>query len=464
MLDTQLLNKIFSVALSRGGNYAEVYSEQTESESLQLMDGQVSQATLTLLSGVGVRVLCGERTGYSYVMNRDTESLLHAAQSAAYIADGLVGDAPSVDNFHMLSGKPSPAVVKVFTPWSDYAITRRAQYLKRLEQAALSLDERVTKVRATLTIDQSAIQIANTLGVNVLEQRPLVSLRLSVVLQHDGRTESGFASRQLRQGAEFLDEALIDVLAGEAVAQASHLFEATRVEGGEMPVVMAAGASGILLHEAIGHAFEADFNRQNTSIFSDRMGQQICHPSITIVDDGTLPFDAGAQQYDDEGVPSQCTTLVHEGRLVSYLHDRISAQHYGVEPTGNGRRQSFRHAPLPRMRSTYMLAGEATEEDVIRSVKRGIYAQSFTNGQVQIGAGDFTFYMKTGFLIEDGHLTRPLRDMNIIGNGPQALADISMVANNLIIDHAAGLCGKGGQQVPVSQGLPTVLVNRLTVG
>ena len=190
----------------------------------------------------------------------------------------------------------------------------------------------------------------------------------------------------------------------------------------------------------------------------------VCHPSISIVDDGTLPGDAGAQNYDDEGVPGQCTTLVHEGRLVSYLHDRISARHYGVEPTGNGRRQSFRHAPVPRMRSTYMLAGEATEEEVIRSVKRGIYAQSFTNGQVQIGAGDFTFYMKTGFLIEDGRLTQPIRDLNIIGNGPKALASISMVADNLVLDHAAALCGKAGQQVPVSQGLPTVLVDRLTVG
>lgn len=477
-LDTELLSRIFSKALSRGGDYAEVYAEQTESESLQLMDGQVSQATLSLLSGVGVRVLCGEKTGYSYVMSYEPEDLLRAASSAACIADSTFPQtcagqaaAQEVSVRHGASQvyaaqevAGAPTLYPVLTPWTDFAVTRRAAYLKRLEEVTLQLDARVVKVRATLTIDNSRLQIANTLGVNVVDLRPLVSLRLSVVLQQDGKTESGFASCQLRQGAEFLSESLLDRLSQEAVSQASLLFEAIRPEGGEMPVVMAAGESGILLHEAIGHAFEADFNRKNTSIFSDRMGQMICHPSISIVDDGTGMGDAGAQNYDDEGVPAQCTTLVEEGRLVSYLHDRISARHYGVSPTGNGRRQSFRHAPLPRMRSTYMLAGDACEEDVIRSVKRGIYAKSFTNGQVQIGAGDFTFYMKLGFLIEDGHLTTPIRDLNIIGNGPRALADISMVANNLVIDHSAGMCGKGGQSVPVSHGLPTVLVDRLTVG
>lgn len=468
VLEQVLLDSLFAAALSKGGDFAEVYSEQTESESLQLMDGQVSQATLSLLSGVGVRVLSGEKTGYSYVMSREPKELLHAASSAAAIAESsqsgqaclaMSGAVPVIT-----SQEGGGALYPVLCPWASSAITQRAEYLKRLEEAVLALDKRVVKVRASLTVDTSTIQIANTLGVNVLDKRPLVSLRLSVVLQQEGKTESGFSSRQLRQGAEFLSDQLIVDLSKEAVAQATHLFEAKRVDGGEMPVVMAAGASGILLHEAIGHAFEADFIRQNTSIFSDRMGQQICSPAVTIVDDGTLVGDAGAQNFDDEGTPSQCTTLVRNGRLESYLHDRISAKHFGVSPTGNGRRQSFRHAPLPRMRSTYMLPGEASEEDLIRSVKRGIYAQSFTNGQVQIGAGDFTFYMKTGFLIEDGHLTTPLRDMNIIGNGPQALSDISMVADNLIIDHAAALCGKGGQQVPVSQGLPTILVNKLTVG
>jgi len=274
----------------------------------------------------------------------------------------------------------------------------------------------------------------------------------------------GYASRMMQMGVEFFSDALIEEVVKEAIQRTDFLFSASQIEGGEMPVVMAAGSSGILLHEAIGHAFEADFIRTGDSIFTGQLGKQICHPSISIVDDGTLLGDAGMLRYDDEGIPGQCTTLVEHGRLNSYLYDRISARHFGVKPTGNGRRESFRCVPLPRMRSTYMLPGEAKEEDIIRSVRRGVYAQSFTNGQVQIGAGDFTFFMKTGYLIEDGHLTRPLRDLNIIGNGPEALRRISMVADNLSIDHSASMCGKEGQKVAVSQGLPTVLIDKLIVG
>ena len=274
----------------------------------------------------------------------------------------------------------------------------------------------------------------------------------------------GFASRMMQHGAEMLTDELVDEVTHEAISRTAFLFDATRIDGGEMPVVMAAGASGILLHEAIGHAFEADFIRQGTSIFSDRLGTEICDPSITIVDDGTQEGDAGRLRWDDEGTAGQRTVLVEKGRLVSFMHDRISAKHFGVAPTGNGRRQSFRHTTQPRMRSTYMLAGETPPDDIIRSVRRGILAQTFTNGQVQIGAGDFTFYMKQGYLIEDGRLTQPLRDLNIIGNGPQALRDICLVGNDLKLDHSASMCGKGGQTVPVSQGLPTVLIKKLVVG
>jgi TldD protein len=227
---------------------------------------------------------------------------------------------------------------------------------------------------------------------------------------------------------------------------------------------MAAGAGGILLHEAIGHAFEADFNRKNESIFSSRLGQVICDKHINIVDDGTLMFNRGSINFDDEGVVGQKTYLVREGRLESYLHDRISARHYGVAPTGNGRRESFRHLPIPRMRSTYMEGGNASEEELIRSVRRGIYVRDFTNGQVQIGAGDFTFFVKSGYLIEEGRLTRPVKDVNVIGNGPQALADIVGVADNPVIDNSTWMCGKEGQSCPVTCGMPSVLVKELTVG
>ena len=230
-----------------------------------------------------------------------------------------------------------------------------------------------------------------------------------------------------------------------------------------MPVVMGAGASGILLHEAMGHAFEADFNRKGQSVFSEKMGQKICDGSISIVDDGTIPFNRGSINFDDEGVPGQKTYMVKDGVLTSYLHDRISAGFYGVSPTGNGRRESFRYAPIPRMRATYMESGKADKESIIASVKKGIYVDQFSNGEVQIGEGDFTFFVKSGFLIENGRLTQPVKDINIIGNGPQALADIVAVGNDLKIDEGAWTCGKG-QSCPVSCGIPTVLIDKLTVG
>ncbi len=260
-----------------------------------------------------------------------------------------------------------------------------------------------------------------------------------------------------------LDDALIQAMAAEVVNGVDERFAARRPKGGQMSVVMGAGASGILLHEAMGHAFEADFNRKGTSIFADKMGQQICPRGIQIIDDGTLAGNRGALNFDDEGIPGQKTYMVEDGVLTSYLHDRISAAHYGVRPTGNGRRESFRYAPLPRMRATYMESGSATAQNLIASVKKGIYVDEFSNGQVQIGEGDFTFYVKSGFLIEEGRLTQPVKDINIIGNGPAALADIRGVADDLAIDPGAWTCGKE-QSVPVSCGIPTVLIGSLTVG
>ena len=260
-----------------------------------------------------------------------------------------------------------------------------------------------------------------------------------------------------------LTEGLSEEIAQDAVSGIDDRFAAKRPKGGIMPVVMGAGASGILLHEAMGHAFEADFNRKGQSIFSGQIGSRICNEKISIVDDGTLAGNRGAINYDDEGVPGQKTWMVKDGILTSYLHDRISAAFYGVSPTGNGRRESFRYPPLPRMRATYMESGDAGKDDIIASVSKGIYVDQFSNGQVQIGEGDFTFFVKSGYLIENGRLTAPVKDINIIGNGPQALADIVAVGNDLKVDPGAWTCGKG-QSCPVSCGIPTVLVSNLTVG
>ena len=264
-------------------------------------------------------------------------------------------------------------------------------------------------------------------------------------------------------GAEMISDRLTDEIIAEVVSGIDARFEARRPKGGKMPVVMGAGASGILLHEAMGHSFEADFNRKGQSVFAGMTGKRICDESISIVDDGTLYANRGACNFDDEGVPGQKTYMVKDGVLNSYLHDRISARWYGLESTGNGRRESFRFNPIPRMRATYMENGNASRDDLIASVKKGIFVDEFSNGQVKIGEGDFTFYVKSGFLIENGRLTSPVKDINIIGNGPQALADITGVGNDLLIDNGTWTCGKD-QSVPVSCGIPTVLVRELTVG
>lgn len=458
------INSIFEAALSRGAQLAELYAEQTQLQSLELLDGVVSQATNVCTQGAGIRVIHEEHTGYAYVMSFEQGDLLRAARFAATIADGnSASSAVPAD----AGGGSSVRRVEPYRAFEQplSAVRLNPKVLHRLEELAYSMDERIVKVKAVVMCSQTDVTVINSQMMQpVRDHRQRVAVMLHVVMQQDDRHEMGFASAQQSMGLEFITEELLKDVAERAVKQADHLFRAVTPEGGDMPVVMAAGASGILLHEAIGHAFEADFIRQRTSIFADRLGEQICRKGISIVDDATLSNASGSFRFDDEGSEAHCTYLVRDGKLESFLHDRISAQHFGVEPTGNGRRQSFRHAPVPRMTNTYMLAGDTPDEDIIRSVKHGIYAESFTNGQVQIGAGDFTFFLKTGFLIEDGKLTQPIRDVNIIGNGPRALADISLVGNRLEIDCSAAFCGKAGQQVPVGQGLPTVLVDKLTVG
>ena len=304
----------------------------------------------------------------------------------------------------------------------------------------------------------------NSLGELTCDTRPMAALAATVIFSQNGQVENKTVSRSFRCGAEMLTDALIEELADMAVDGLDARFEARRPKGGVMPVVMAAGASGILLHEAMGHAFEADFNRKGQSIFAGKIGKRVAGRGINILDDATIPGNRGSLNYDDEGVPGQKTYMVRDGILESYLHDRISARFFGVSPTGNGRRESFRYNPIPRMRCTYMESGtDGTLEDIIGSVKKGIFVKEFSNGQVKIGEGDFTFYVKAGWTIENGRLDMPVKDINIIGNGPRALADITAVAGDLKIDDGTWTCGKE-QSAPVSCGIPSVLVGSLTVG
>ncbi|MCI0516063.1 TldD/PmbA family protein [candidate division KSB1 bacterium] len=289
-------------------------------------------------------------------------------------------------------------------------------------------------------------------------------LYVSCIAEQHNRRESNHYGLSVRDDIQYFTPERLQELAQESVRQTVQLFDAIKPAPGEMEVVLAAGSSGILLHEAIGHGMEADFNRKNVSIFADKIGKRIAKDFVSVVDDGTIPHLRGSINVDDEGNPVERTMLVENGILKSYLHDRISARFYGVKPTGNGRRESFRHSPMPRMRNTYMLPGPHKKDEIIQSVKKGILAETFSNGQVFIGAGDFTFYVKSGYLIEDGKITRPIKDVNIIGNGPKVLENIVMIADDLEMAKGGWTCGKNGQGVPVSQGLPTVKVSSITVG
>ncbi|MFA5301310.1 MAG: TldD/PmbA family protein [Bacteroidales bacterium] len=451
--------KLLELALGKGGDFADLYLEQSLFHEIILRDGKVNAAGTNSEGGLGIRVIKGQNTGYAYTESSLASDREKAARTASYIADGTVASTgqASITTLNLPDRYP------ILTPWDSFSPQEKMPYLYELNDLIFSADKRVKKVTARLADSTSQIAYYNSLGIHCSDIRPLASLTVSCIMEEYGRRETASASRSFRKGAEFLNPHLIRELAGEAVARTAFLFGAGQPQGGEMPVVMSAGSSGILLHEAIGHAFEADFVRKNTSIFSDKMGQRICHPGITVVDDGTIPGNRGALNVDDEGVPGQKTYMVTDGILTSFLHDRISARYFNVSPTGNGRRESFRYMPLPRMRATYMENGTETAESLIASVKKGLYVDTFSNGQVQIGAGDFTFYVKSGYLIENGKLTQPVKDTNIIGNGPRALGMITGVANDCRIDNGTWTCGKE-QSCEVSCGMPSVLISSLTVG
>ena len=451
-------------SLRTGGSFADLYFENTTCSDMLLRDGVVGSGGFNIDYGVGIRVLSGEKTGYAYSESTDMPSMMAAARAAATISDGSAGKVEEA-SAPKYRGRPNPAADRypMLSDWRTAQTALFVPYLDRLDKGIRSRDSRIIKVIASLSSQVTDVLMYNSLGEMKYETRPLGSISVSVIFQQDGKTENKSVSRSFRMGTEMLTDALLDEIVGDAVKGIDERFEAKRPKGGQMPVVMGAGASGILLHEAMGHAFEADFNRKGQSIFSDKMGQRVCREGITIVDDGTAPACRGSVNFDDEGVPGQYTRMVEDGILTSYLHDRISAKYYGVRPTGNGRRESFRYHPIPRMRATYMEGGDCRPEDIIASVKKGIYVDQFSNGQVKIGEGDFTFYVKSGRLIENGRLTTPVKDINIIGNGPQALADIEMVGNDPKIDNGTWTCGKE-QSVPVSCGIPTVLVRSLTVG
>jgi TldD protein len=409
--------------------------------------------------GVGIRVLKGDQTGYSYTEEISAEAMKHSAEIAAGIADSSQKIKPVKFKLHK-----GPNYYPVKVPWENISIDQKMPKLQTINDKAFSSDQRIIKTNIQFSNDTTYILIANSDGRLVYDCQPMGTIIVSCTAQQDGKREQNFYILSGRYGIDFFTDEKINHLAEECVRRTVLLFNAVKPAGGEMEVVLAPGTSGILLHEAIGHGMEADFNRKNVSIYSDKLGKPVAEKIVSIIDDGTKKHFSGSINIDDEGNDSQKTYLVRNGILESYLHDRISAKYYKTKPTGNGRRQSFRHVPVPRMRNTYMLSGPHKPEEIIKSVKKGLYAESFTNGQVNIGAGDFTFYVKSGRLIEEGKLTAPVKDINVIGNGPDVLKKIVMVADDLKLDDGGGMCGKSGQLVPISYGLPTVKVSGITVG
>ena len=463
-ISEEQMKALVAEGLRSGGSWCDLYFESTVYFDLLLRDSEVSSGGYHQDYGCGIRVLDGEKTGYAYSESTDYASLLNAARAASSIACGS-SSAPGI--ISPAAGKRRADAQDRYPQESDWRQKEASFFvpvLKKIDTEIHMRESRADKVVAMLSWSLSDIMMYNSLGELSCDSRPLGSISVSTVFSKDGRIENRRVSRSFRCGAEMISDTLVEELISDSVKGVDAMFEAKRPKGGKMNVVMAAGASGILLHEAMGHAFEADFNRKGQSVFCDRMGKRICNKGINIVDDATLRGNRGSCNFDDEGVPGQKTYMVTDGILTSYLHDRISASWFGVEPTGNGRRESFRYNPIPRMRATYMESGsDGSLDDLVGSVRKGIFVDQFANGQVKIGEGDFTFYVKSGFLIENGQLTRPVKDINIIGNGPQALADIVAVADDLKIDNGTWTCGKE-QSVPVSCGIPSVLVKGLTVG
>ncbi|MCW5803312.1 MAG: TldD/PmbA family protein [Deltaproteobacteria bacterium] len=460
-IDEAMLRRVMAELTSRGATHADAYFQHVRNNSIVMEDGLISRASSNIEQGVGLRVVVGDQVGFAFTEDLTEAAMVAAARTAAAIASGSPGSRP--EKFAYRGDERS--YYKIAVPWSEVGVDKKLPRIQKAEALARANDPSIKKVTIYWTDSEERVLVVNREGRIATDQRPMSQLYVSVTAEKNGVTQSNGSNLAGRRGFASLDDAALAKVTKEAVDRTLVLFDAKRPPAGELPVILAAGASGILLHEAIGHGLEADFNRKGTSIYSKLIGQKIAPDFVTIVDDALLDSERGALNVDDEGNDTERTVLVENGVLRSYLHDQISADHYKLKPTGSGRRESYRHAPLPRMRCTFMTNGPHAREEVIAAVKgTGIIAETFTNGQVQIGAGDYTFYIKNGWLVEDGKVTAPIKDVNIIGNGPESLKRITMAANDSKLDTGGWTCGKDGQGVPVSQGLPTVLVSKMTVG
>ena len=453
------LDKILAEALSKGGDYADLYFESTESTAVSLDEEIVKSASQAFSSGCGVRVLSGERTGYGYSAELSIDKLLKAASIAACIAAG-----PAKVSRAGFELAPSHRLYDASGP--EASLKARVDLIRRADEAARSADPRVIQVMASYSDSVKQILVATSDGSVVWDTQPMARLNVQVIAREEGgQPQRGYSGGGGRvEFSYFLTERTPEEFAKEAVRQTIVQLDASDAPAGEMTVVLGPGWPGILLHEAVGHGLEADFNRKGVSAFSGRIGQKVASELCTVVDDGTMERRRGSLNVDDEGVATSRTVLIENGVLRGYLQDMLSSRLLGAAPTGNGRRESYHYTPMPRMTNTFMLAGESEPEEIIRSVKSGIYCANFGGGQVDITSGNFVFSATESYLIEDGKLTRSVRGASLIGNGPEALKYVSMVGNDLKLDEGVGICGKEGQSVPVGVGIPTVRIDRMTVG
>ncbi|MDX1516190.1 MAG: metalloprotease TldD [Woeseiaceae bacterium] len=459
-LDERHLNTTLGRVLQGGVDYADLYFQVSRHESWTLEDGIIREGSYSHDQGVGVRAVSGEKTGFAY----SDELLLPALEQAAGAARAIArqGQAGSLPAWRR---RTRASLYPAIDPTASVADDDKTRLLTELESATRAMDTRIEQVIISLSSSQDLVLVAASDGTLAADVRPLVRLNVSVILQQDGRREQGYAGGGARGDLHyFLDGDRPLEFAREAVRQAVVQLDAVPAPAGSMPVVLGPGWPGVLLHEAVGHGLEGDFNRKGTSAFSGRIGERVASPLCTIVDDGTIPNRRGSLAVDDEGTPGQYNVLVEDGVLRGYMQDKLNARLMGVSPTGNGRRESFAHMPMPRMTNTYMLAGSHDPDEILRSVDRGLYAPNFGGGQVDITSGKFVFSASEAYLIENGKVTAPVKGAMLIGDGPEALTKISMVGNDLKLDTGVGTCGKEGQSVPVGVGQPTLKIDELTVG
>jgi TldD protein len=455
------LNSYLAEALSNGGEYADLYFEYVATSSISIDESIVKNATQGVTMGVGIRVIAGERTGYAYSDDLAPEKIRKAARTAAFIARG-----PSAVEKTALDETTGHNLYPVLVAPNETSLDERVQLVKRADKAARDADPRVFQVQASYVDNLRHVLVATSDGTLSFDRQPLARMGVAALTREGGGVpQRGYAGGGGRVGLEFfLNEKTPEYFAKEAVRQAVGQLAAVPAPAGEMTVVLGPGWPGILLHEAVGHGLEADFNRKGTSAFSGRIGQQVASPLCTVVDDGTIANRRGSLNVDDEGHPTQQNVLIENGVLRGYLQDKLSSRILRTDSTGSGRRESYQHIPMPRMTNTFMLAGESEPEEIIRSVKKGLYCANFGGGQVDITSGNFVFSASESFLIEDGKLTQPVRGATLIGNGPESLKYVSMVGNDLRLDEGVGICGKEGQSVPVGVGIPTIKLDRMTVG